>query len=371
VSIADKHGAPSLAEEAAPARFSFATEGEFEWMRSEDEPGRFDQKYVAALVVLRWLICATYVALGATGTVPMHPLALLGSGGWIAMTNVLSTWHWAQKRPIAWYDNAYLYLDFLSVFFGMLATANLGYPIWAALVMLMIQAPAEQPARRATFYNAMCVATYPVCGLILEAAGWYNVDIGVAITATAILMFIALNLSITFEGNRRLRRMIRGMAITDALTGLPNRRELSRHLASPPTDGTRIGVIVMDVDRFKQYNDSYGHLAGDQLLVRLAECIRESFPQAETIARYGGDEFVIVTEVTDPEVLARRVEAMQDRCVARAAPVSAGIAIWPDHQPTLDSALAAADDALRETKRQQRGRSATYDAAGLIHVRTS
>jgi hypothetical protein len=57
--------------------------------------------------------------------------------------------------------------------------------------------------------------------------------------------------------------------------------------------------------------------------------------------------------------------------VARAAPVSAGIAIWPDHQPTLDSALAAADDDLRETKRQQRGRFATYDAAGLIHVRTS
>lgn len=164
--------------------------------------------------------------------------------------------------------------------------------------------------------------------------------------------------------------MIRGMAITDALTGLPNRRELSRHLASPPNDGSRVAVIVMDVDRFKQYNDSYGHLAGDQLLIRLAECIRESFPDAHTIARYGGDEFVILAPVRDADELTLRVESMQSRCVASAASVSAGIAIWPDHQPTLDSALAAADDALRETKRKHRGRFATYDASGLIHVRT-
>jgi diguanylate cyclase (GGDEF)-like protein len=120
----------------------------------------------------------------------------------------------------------------------------------------------------------------------------------------------------------------------------------------------------MDVDRFKQYNDSYGHLAGDGLLIRLAECVRESFPDARTIARYGGDELVVLVEVTTIEQLALRVEAMQDRCVARAAPVSAGIAVWPDHQPTLDSALAAADDRLRETKRHWRGR---YTVSGSAY----
>ncbi len=343
-------------------------DGEFEWMRAETESGRFDQKYVAMLVALRWLILATYVILGSTSAVPIHPLALAGSAGWIGATNVLSTWHWRQGRPMAWYDNLYLWLDFLSVFFAMLATANLGYPIWAALVMLMIQAPAEQPARRAAIYNGLCVASYAVCGAILQAAGWYELQVGVALTATAILFFIALNLSITFEGNRRLRRMIRGMAITDALTGLPNRRELSRHLASPPTDGTHLAVIILDVDRFKQYNDSYGHLAGDQLLIRLAEVLRESFADAQTIARYGGDEFVVILPCAGLDDAASRVEAMQVRGAGNAAPVSVGVAIWPDQQPTLDATLAAADDCLRMAKRASRGTFAMIDAAGAIRI---
>lgn len=352
----------------APAKFALAADREFEWMSAESETGRFDQKYVAALVFLRWLIVATYIVLGATGVIPVHPLALAGSAGWISATNVLRTWHWMQRRPISWYDDLYLWLDFLSVLFAMLATANLDYPVWACLVMLMIQAPAEQSARRAAVYNGLCVASYPAVAVVLSVAGWYELQEGVAITATAVLLFIAINLSVTFEGNRRLRRMIRGMAITDALTGLPNRRELSRHLASPPANGTSLAVIIMDVDRFKQYNDSYGHLAGDRLLIRLAEVIREVFPDARTIARYGGDEFVVIVPCASLEEASARVELMQNISVARAAPVSAGIAMWPDQQPTLDAALAAADECLRETKRSLRGRYATAGPPGEIHV---
>ncbi len=70
-------------------------------VRPEDEVGRFDRSYVGQIIFLRWLITLAYPAIVLAGLIPMHPLALLGSAGWVAATSVLATWHWRQfaARP--------------------------------------------------------------------------------------------------------------------------------------------------------------------------------------------------------------------------------------------------------------------------------
>jgi diguanylate cyclase (GGDEF)-like protein len=184
-----------------------------------------------------------------------------------------------------------------------------------------------------------------------------------------ILAFIGVNLAITFDGNRRLRAMIRRLAVTDALTGLANRRQFSRCLASPPPD-TSLAVIVMDVDRFKQYNDEFGHLAGDQLLVKLSTVLKQEFGDAVTVARYGGDEFVALLPCSSLGEAEARVDKLLHEAGERLS-ISCGISMWPDGHPTLDSAFAAADDCLRAAKRARRGTYAIWSPDGHIQLRAS
>lgn len=328
---------------------------ELDFSRPEGEVGRFDRRYVGALVVLRWIIVLTYAALIVLGVLPIQPLAAAGSVGWIAATNVLALWSWMQGRPVDWYDRWYLYLDFFSVTFAVLGTANLSYPVWLAYVLLMIQASAEHTTRFSALFNGFCVAGYVVCAAVLDSVGWYEPAWGAVTVTAAILGFAGANLAITFDGNRRLRGYIRRMAVTDHLTGLANRRSLSQALSRNHQTDTPIAVIVLDVDDFKRYNDTFGHLAGDQLLVRLANALRTDFPDAIVTSRYGGDEFVVLLPCSGVDEAAARVKKLVGSRPHDRIPVSVGLAVWPLHEATLDGALAAADDCLRHAKLSRKG----------------
>ena len=325
-------------------------------VRSEDEVGRFDSRYIGALVINRWAILLAYVGLAVSGLIPVHPLALAGSAGWIGMTNVAATWAWRQKRRVPWYDSSYLYMDVLSVTFGILATANLDYPIWLAFVMVIASAAAELTTRNSFLCIGACLAAYSGSAAVLQAAGWYNVNPGVFAVTAAIVAFVGFNLTVAFDGSRRLRAYIRHMAVTDSLTGLANRRRLSDVLGNPGRLETAIAVVVLDVDNFKEYNDSQGHLAGDRLLVRLARNLETVFYDAHTISRYGGDEFVVLLPCEDIDSAVTRADALVADHWSYDVPVSIGVAVWPYHESTLDGAIAAADDCLREAKRNGKHR---------------
>jgi diguanylate cyclase (GGDEF)-like protein len=333
-----------------------------ELVRHDDEIGRLDSSYVAALVFNRWAIVAAYIALGATGFLPVHPVALTLSAGWIVLTNVAATWAWVQRRRIPWYDNSYLFLDGLSVTFGVLATANLDYPIWLAYTLVISSCAAEQTTRYSLACTATCAAAYVLSAITLGLAGWDQPMPGVVAVAACILVFLGVSLTVTFDGNRRLRSYIRSMSVTDALTGLANRRRLSDVLANPGRADSPLAVIVLDVDDFKQYNDSYGHLAGDRLLERLASSLRSHFPDAHTISRYGGDEFVVLLPCHSAATAEGRASCLVSPECPDAVPISIGIAMWPHDEPTLDGALAAADDCLRAAKRNGKNRLAAVDS---------
>jgi diguanylate cyclase (GGDEF)-like protein/PAS domain S-box-containing protein len=163
-------------------------------------------------------------------------------------------------------------------------------------------------------------------------------------------------------------------ALHDSLTGLPNRALLTDRLihglAGSRRRGTQVGVIFLDVDHFKVVNDSLGHTSGDDLLRQAAERIARAIRPGDTVARFGGDEFVVVCDDVDlPEterIAARVLEALSQPCVIGGQDVhvtaSLGIAI-ADEQATPESLLRDSDAAMYRAKERGRGRIEVFDEA--------
>jgi diguanylate cyclase (GGDEF)-like protein len=150
----------------------------------------------------------------------------------------------------------------------------------------------------------------------------------------------------------------------DALTGLGNRRHLERRVAEllprALADGTPLALAVLDVDHFKQVNDRHGHLMGDQVLVQLAQLLRENMRGSDVLARYGGEEFVIVLPGMALAAAAEVCERLRERVHQAGWPVrmpisiSVGLAAAPPHD--WAALLQQADDALYRAKAAGRNR---------------
>jgi diguanylate cyclase (GGDEF)-like protein len=162
------------------------------------------------------------------------------------------------------------------------------------------------------------------------------------------------------DANRRLEMM----AHIDGLTGIPNRRRLDEYLAvvweQCAERGRPLSLLAIDVDRFKEFNDRRGHLAGDELLrqlvQRLAHCLRRA---EDLLARYGGEEFLVVLPGADLAIAATLAEAMRKQIEQSdlGATVSIGVASRvPDADSTLTELVARADAALYIAKKAGRNR---------------
>jgi diguanylate cyclase (GGDEF)-like protein/PAS domain S-box-containing protein len=165
------------------------------------------------------------------------------------------------------------------------------------------------------------------------------------------------------------------LANNDALTGLFNRRrfleELKRELAVARRSGTRGAVLMLDLDHFKDINDSLGHMAGDALLPRIAEALRARLRVTDTLARIGGDEFAIVLPACSQEnatsIAADLLEALNAAVVhisGRDRRVTASIGVAPfgfRDQHSADSILVEADLAMYRAKGQGPGRFEVFD----------
>lgn len=168
--------------------------------------------------------------------------------------------------------------------------------------------------------------------------------------------------------NLRLHETLRTRAVRDALTGLFNRCYLEETLVRCLRDDAPVGVIIADVDRFKQFNDSWGHAGGDALLQQLARLMQRVFDEQHVICRFGGDEFVIVLPGTTPDALyagaerlcreARHLQVHLDGQLLDAVTVSVGVALAPGDATTSERILAAADRALYAAKSNGRDRVA-------------
>ncbi len=170
------------------------------------------------------------------------------------------------------------------------------------------------------------------------------------------------------EGREELERL----SVTDELTGLANRRrlttELEREIQRSERHKRTCVVLMLDVDKFKHFNDTYGHQAGDAVLRRLAQILRESVREVDIVARYGGEEFLVILPETAAEgaaVMAERIRANteKDRFTPEGSraelsvTVSIGYAVFPEHANSPTTMIEAADQALYRSKEGGRNRA--------------
>ena len=160
---------------------------------------------------------------------------------------------------------------------------------------------------------------------------------------------------------------LREHARTDELTELPNFRAFRERITTELERARRypeqFGVLVLDLDHFKKYNDTHGHLAGNLALQRVAHIIRRAVRTVDFPARYGGEEFAVVVPQIEPTVLAMIAERIRAGVEALPAPpggstvtVSIGAALYPADGDNLDALFHVADERLYQAKREGRNR---------------
>lgn len=173
------------------------------------------------------------------------------------------------------------------------------------------------------------------------------------------------------EELRAARARLEHQSMHDALTGLPNRRYLDSHIAGldGQDTGQRLAVLHLDLDRFKEINDTLGHATGDHLLILVGERLLAALEPGEFVARVGGDEFVVVIQGEEPAGRARMLAASIVSCMALPFEVdgnpcrigcSVGIAVQEKTDGKVRNLVVNADIALYEAKKQGRGRVAEF-----------
>jgi diguanylate cyclase (GGDEF)-like protein len=180
-------------------------------------------------------------------------------------------------------------------------------------------------------------------------------------------------ITVRTHGLEAANRQLRHLATHDALTGLPNRvlldDRLAQAMALADRDKRSFALMVCDLDRFKLINDSLGHRAGDELLQEVARRLSAVARTADTVARFGGDEFVLVgSSLADAEdamqLATRAIEVL--RAPVRIAGIdvhvspSIGIALYPEDGASIEALLAHADAAMYAAKHQGRGSVQRY-----------
>jgi len=168
----------------------------------------------------------------------------------------------------------------------------------------------------------------------------------------------------------RLRESLREQSVRDPLTGLYNRRfleeSLSREIFRAQRSGSIIACMMLDLDHFKQFNDLYGHDAGDAVLQEIARTLQKSVRREDIVCRYGGEEFAIIMPLASREIAIKRAEIILDRVrhleiyskgnLFKKLSLSIGLAFYPVNGLTAEEVLQQADMALLEAKRTGRDR---------------
>jgi diguanylate cyclase (GGDEF)-like protein len=240
------------------------------------------------------------------------------------------------------------------------------YYFWVALAACYFLTPAV-----AASHLALASAGY---GIALLASAEVDVPALSWALATGSLFVVGILMTALRGQMERMLTELGAAARTDPLTGLANRRELEGRFAGELERSTRGGrplsIVVVDLDWFKEFNDRFGHAAGDGALVQLGEALRRATRTSDIVARLGGEEFAVLAPETDQHEgyqLAERLRAEVRATFARQQEkmtVSCGVAGFPVHGITTGELLHSADRALYEAKEGGRDRSVLFQPAG-------
>jgi diguanylate cyclase (GGDEF)-like protein len=241
--------------------------------------------------------------------------------------------------------------------------------------------PQRGAARRTWALTVPALATAAGLGVLILSSQT-EVSLLAVCLASVTLVVAAARTQLAFS---QLAKMadLRSQARTDDLTGLPNRRALYSDvpLKLAALNGRPSALLLLDLDRFKEVNDSLGHDVGDRLLVHVSQRLAEQLNPEDLLARLGGDEFALLVSDTGPEqamAVASRLRSALARPftlegITLQANVSIGIALYPDHAKDLTGLLRKADMAMYAAKAARAGHqiyAGTDDSHGDERLRT-
>ncbi|MEM7429466.1 MAG: GGDEF domain-containing protein, partial [Pseudomonadota bacterium] len=214
-------------------------------------------------------------------------------------------------------------------------------------------------------YHAVWKASAPSETIWHSALPWIGL---LLLLISAALLLVSTRYGSSVKALQRSEEQNRFLALHDALTGLPNRLQFERALEDIVEAGAqdRCAILCMDLDKFKAVNDTYGHQAGDTVIVTAANRIAACVGDAGMAARVGGDEFIVLLrDRLDHQNVLRLCDDLI-RSVCQDIPfdggtaqigASIGVAWWPDDAKTASNIIRSADEALYRAKENGRGRA--------------
>ncbi len=246
---------------------------------------------------------------------------------------------------------------------GAYSVVNVG------LVSAIISAHSERSLFAVARDTGWYWPTSVLVGLTGAFLGATHGGLGVLGTAMFVLPVFVMRFTLAFYASRSeetIRTLedqadrLEHLALYDSLTGLPNRRLLQERLdAALAGDGARIALLLLDVDRFKEINDTFGHASGDRLLLEIGPRLRMALRPEDVVARLGGDEFAVLLpdmDVEEAEAVARRLSlAIEHPFVAEGysleVSASIGVTVAPEHGGDASALLRRAEIAMYVAKR--------------------
>jgi diguanylate cyclase (GGDEF)-like protein len=250
---------------------------------------------------------------------------------------------------------------------------SIGAPAWAYLDHEVL--PGEHPIRSVMPANMDPERTALARRTAQAGAMWWFEIYLAASLAVADFLLVASFYRLIVR-RQHVERRLKKLAMMDSLTGLANRRSLETALESAVSRATRrkssLSVLFVDVDHFKQFNDKFGHMTGDQVLRAVARAVRSSVRKGDVAGRFGGEEFLVVLPETDEAGavgLAERIRAAVRALDLPLPPVtiSLGVATLGPQCASVKALVAKADQALHVSKQTGRDRVTHFQRS--LHVR--
>jgi two-component system, cell cycle response regulator len=268
-----------------------------------------------------------------------------------------------------------VYLDQIAA--GTWSDGTLWDSLWPLDAYLLARASWTQPDRapRIDLRGRSLIVVPALSGIAATALlvwdHFHRLHVAAVTAAAVALAAVLVRLALTFRENALILGEVREQALTDALTGLGNRRSFMRELSHKLESGTPVLMVILDLNGFKAYNDTYGHPAGDSLLRRLGARLDRAARPFGTVYRLGGDEFCALLEVGGGAVetaLDAVASALVEEGDNFSVDASFGAVLLPDEAETTSEALGLADQRLYTQNRSLQSSEGQQTLDALLRV---